>query len=282
MPFAYIMQRVKETGLSKEQYVAHPNDGCAWVTGASSGIGKELALDLARSGWNVAVTARSEQALQELSCQASSLSGSIQAFPADVSDTDMMARRCSEIADAFGSISLLVANAGVYLPQDGLAADTEAFRKSFDINLMGTVNTVLPAIQAMKKAGRGQIVVVSSVAGYRGLPTSSAYGPTKAALINFAESLKFDLDRAGIRIQVINPGFVDTPATKSNPFPMPHLMTVEEAVRDIRKGLKHHNRFEIAFPGTFVRQLKLLRMLPYGLYFPLVARATGWNKKQAG
>ncbi|MCV0426172.1 MAG: SDR family NAD(P)-dependent oxidoreductase [Roseibium sp.] len=268
--------------MSKKQYVAHPGDGCAWITGASSGIGRALALDLARAGWTVAVTARSEQALKELACQASTLSGSIKAFPADISNTDLMAGCCAEIRKEFGTIALLVANAGVYLPQDGLSADTEAFRRSFDINLMGTVNTVLPVIQSMRQTGRGQIAVVSSVAGYRGLPTSSAYGATKAALINFAESLKFDLDRVGIRIQVINPGFVDTPATRSNPFPMPHLMTVEESVQQIRKGLNHRSKFEIAFPGAFVRQLKLLRILPYRLYFSLVAKATGWNKKQAG
>ncbi|GAB2187098.1 SDR family NAD(P)-dependent oxidoreductase [Roseibium sp. LAB1] len=268
--------------MPEKNYVAEPDHGCAWITGASSGIGRELALDLARSGWTVVATARSAKALAELESQAEGFSGSIHALPGDVTETDLMAAHVTKIQDVYGGLALLVANAGIYLPQDGLAAETEAFRKSFDVNLMGTVNVLLPAIAAMKAAGRGQIAVVSSVAGYGGLPTSAAYGATKAGLINLVEALKFDLDLAGIRIQVINPGFVDTPATKSNPFPMPYLMSPQEAVGEIRQGLLHPTRFEIAFPRKFVRQLKLLRLLPYSAYFTLVARSTGWNKKQAG
>jgi NAD(P)-dependent dehydrogenase (short-subunit alcohol dehydrogenase family) len=268
--------------LSKNLYVADPRDGCAWITGASSGIGRALALDLAASGWRVAVTARSKEELQLLGQEARDLAGSIHAFPGDVSDTLLMEKHCRSISEELGGIALLIANAGVYLPQDGLNSDAAAFRKSFDVNLMGTVNVILPAIATMKETGRGQVAVVSSVAGYRGLPTSAAYGATKAGLINLVESLKFDLDLTGIRIQLICPGFVDTPATAGNPFPMPHLLPVEDAVGEIRKGLKHPSRFEISFPKAFVRQLKLLRMLPDRLYFPLVARSTGWNKKRAG
>ncbi|WP_417714739.1 SDR family NAD(P)-dependent oxidoreductase [Roseibium sp. SCP15] len=275
------MQRVKETGLHKNVFVAMPEDGCAWVTGASSGIGRALALDLAHSGWTVAATARSAEALCTLTLEARELPGSIEAFPGDVSDTGAMASCTEMLCERFGQIGLLVANAGVYLPQDGLNADVEAFRTSFEVNLMGAVNVLLPTISLMKRAGKGQIAIVSSVAGYTGLPTSAAYGATKAGLINLAESLKFDLDRSGIHLQVINPGFVDTPATSSNPFPMPHLLSVEEAVQEIRRGLEQRNKFEIAFPRSFVWKLKLLNLLPYRLYFPLIAKATGWNKKQA-
>ncbi|MES0882232.1 SDR family NAD(P)-dependent oxidoreductase [Roseibium sp. SCP14] len=262
-------------------FAAQPEDGSAWVTGASSGIGRALALDLARFGWVVAVTARSADALFALQHEARDLPGAIEPFPGDVSDTEAMAGCAGMIHERLGQIALLVANAGVYLPQDGLNADADAFRTSFEVNLMGTVNVLLPAIASMKKAGKGQIAIVSSVAGYTGLPTSSAYGATKAGLINLAESLKFDLDRSGIRLQVINPGFVDTPATSSNPFPMPQLLSVEDAVREIRKGLERQRKFEIAFPRAFVWKLKLLKLLPYELYFPLIAKVTGWNKKQA-
>ncbi|MCR9060305.1 MAG: SDR family NAD(P)-dependent oxidoreductase [Rhodobacteraceae bacterium] len=265
--------------MPQRKFIAHPSHGVAWVTGASSGIGHALALDLANEGWRVVVTARSEKALQELSCKAQEMPGEIIALPGDVRNTQLMKEHCNAIEQEFGGVALLVANAGIYLPQDGLNADVEAFRTSFDVNLMGTVNVVLPAIDAMKERGRGQIAIVSSVAGYRGLPTSAAYGASKAALINFAESLKFDLDLAGIRIQLINPGFVDTPATRSNPFPMPHLITTGEAAREILDGMKHPTRFEIAFPKAFVRQLKALGLLPYRAYFSLVARTTGWNKK---
>ncbi|WP_305985471.1 SDR family oxidoreductase [Roseibium sp. MMSF_3544] len=263
-------------------YIGRPQDGAAWITGASSGIGYTLALELAKNGWKVAATARSADALQELCDKAQGFPGEVVPFPGDVTDTTHMANLCREIESRFDGIALLVANAGIYLPQDGLDATTEAFRSSFDVNLMGTVNVVLPVIDVMKPRGRGQIAVVSSVAGYSGLPTSAAYGASKAGLINMAESLKFDLDLAGIRIQVINPGFVDTPATKSNPFPMPHLITAEEAAGEIVKGLQHPTKFEIAFPRAFVRQLKALRFLPYRAYFALISRTTGWSKKKTG
>ncbi len=263
--------------MPKLQYVAAPRDGFAWVTGASSGIGRALARALAAKGWTVAATARSKEALDELASECSGLSGSVIAAPGDVRDAPGMSALLDKLISDHGAIALCIANAGVYLPQDGLSGDTEEWRRTIDINLTGTVNTVLPVIEKMKLPGRGQIAIVSSVAGYRGLPTSAAYGATKAGLINMAEALKFDLDRAGIRIQLVNPGFVDTPATRTNPFPMPHLMTVEAAVSAILNGLAHPRWFEIAFPRPFVRQLKLLNLLPYWLYFKLMKRATGWS-----
>lgn len=227
----------------------------------------------------MAATARSEEALLSLSKEAETLRGSITAFTGDVTKGASMSDLAREVTVQLGPIALCVANAGVYYPQDGLAGNRDEWQATIDVNLTGTVNTVLPAIDHMKTRAQGQIAIVSSVAGYRGLPTSAAYGATKAALINMAEALKFDLDRAGLRIQIINPGFVDTPATRSNPFPMPYLMTPEEAAGEILKGLADKKRFEIAFPRPFVRQLKLLRMLPYGLYFKLISRSTGWSKK---
>ncbi|NBN62412.1 SDR family NAD(P)-dependent oxidoreductase [Pannonibacter tanglangensis] len=260
-------------------FTASPSDGPAWITGASSGIGRALALELARQGWTVAVTARSADALVGLAAEARESAGRIVPMAGDVTDAAAMAALAARIETDLGPLALLVANAGIYLPQDGLDGSVEAYAQTFDVNLKGTVNVLLPAIAAMKTRRKGQIAVVASVAGYSGLPTSAAYGATKAGLINMVESLKFDLDLAGIRIQLVSPGFVDTPATASNPFPMPHLMKVEEAALAIAEGLRS-DRFEIAFPKAFVRQLKLLRLLPYRLYFPLVARATGWARKQ--
>ena len=123
--------------MPHDNYIAKPTDGAAWVTGASSGIGRQLALDLARSGWQVAVTARSEDALCALRKEAEELHGDIHVFAGDVSDTELMGRYCSEISMLFGGVALLVANAGLYLPQDGLDGDVEAYRKTFDVNLMG-------------------------------------------------------------------------------------------------------------------------------------------------
>ncbi|WP_417689631.1 SDR family NAD(P)-dependent oxidoreductase [Roseibium sp.] len=265
--------------MTSSSYVAAPDDGCAWITGASSGIGRSLALSLARDGWTVVATARSSDKLDTLCAEASGFSGRIVPVPGDVTDAESMISSCDDIVRDLGVPALLVANAGVYHPQDGLAGNPEEWRQTIAVNLNGTVNVLLPVISRMKEQGRGQIAIVSSVAGYRGLPTSAAYGATKAGLINMAEALKFDLDRANIRIQVVNPGFVDTPATRGNPFPMPDLMTVDEAVVEFRKGLNDPKRFEIAFPKAFVRKMKLLRLLPYRWFFPVLAKATGWDRK---
>ncbi|MBD8889930.1 SDR family NAD(P)-dependent oxidoreductase [Roseibium litorale] len=258
---------------------AKPEDGCVWITGASSGIGRALALMLAGEGWRVAVTARSEGKLSALVAEAAALPGRIVSFPGDVTDADAMSAILQQIETEVAPLAVLVANAGVYRPQDGLAGNPEEWRKTIDVNLMGTVNVLLPAIETMKTRGKGQIAIVSSSAGYAGLPTSAAYGATKAGLINMAEALKFDLDKAGIAIQVICPGFVDTPATAQNPFPMPDIITVDRAAEEIAAGLQRPAQFEIYFPRGFVTQLKLLRLLPYSLYFRLVAKATGWSKK---
>ena len=176
-----------------------------------------------------------------------------------------------------GPIDIAVLNAGLYLPVRAEDFDRAKFETSFAVNLGGTVNALAPVLPRMLARGRGRIAFVASVAGYGGLPTSAAYGATKAALINMAESLKFDCDRHGVTVQVICPGFVDTPATEVNPFPMPFLLPVEDAARRIADGLET-DRFEIAFPRRLAWILKAVNLLPYRLYFPLVARATGWNK----
>jgi NAD(P)-dependent dehydrogenase (short-subunit alcohol dehydrogenase family) len=259
-------------------FTATPADGSVWVTGASSGIGKALALDLAGEGFTVYVTARSEDALSELAQQSDGLKGRIIAAPGDVTDTQAMAEIVRQIDAEGNGLALSVFNAGVYLPVHGETLKVTDFDKSFAVNLSGVVNGLVPAIERMKARGRGQIAIVSSVTGYSGMPTSAAYGATKAALINMAESLKFDLDKFGVRIQVINPGFVDTPATADNAFEMPALLQPEEAARRIAKGLKSAS-FEITFPRRFTYVLKALQFLPYPAYFWLMNAATGWKKR---
>jgi NAD(P)-dependent dehydrogenase (short-subunit alcohol dehydrogenase family) len=259
-------------------YTAKPSDGSAWVTGASSGIGRELALNLARDGYTVYATARSEDALIELAQASTGLKGEIRAAPADVTDQQAMAELAGRIDADGGGLALAVFNAGVYLPVYGETLKVADFDKSFAVNLSGVVNGLVPAVARMKARGRGQIAIVSSVTGYGGMPTSAAYGATKAALINMAESLKFDLDKFGVRIQVINPGFVDTPATADNAFAMPALLQPEEAAKRIAEGLKSKS-FEITFPRRFTFVLKALQFLPYPAYFALMNAATGWKKR---
>ena len=259
-------------------FTATPADGSAWVTGASSGIGKALALKLAGEGFTVYATARSEEALAELAGQSAGLRGRIVAAPGDVTDTKAMAGIAERIDSDGNGLALAVFNAGVYLPVHGETLKVEDFDKTFAVNLSGVVNGLVPAIERMKARGRGQVAIVSSVTGYGGMPTSAAYGATKAALINMAESLKFDLDKFGVRIQVINPGFVDTPATADNAFEMPALVQPEAAARRIAQGLKSGS-FEITFPRRFTYVLKALQFLPYPVYFWLMNSATGWKKR---
>ncbi len=258
-------------------FVAHPQHGLAWVTGASSGIGRALALHLAGDGFDVAVTARDHERLVQLQHEAPG-PGKIIVLDGDVTDPRDMERVLAAIEYEHGAMALAVLNAGVHIPVHGEDMHREDFEKTFAVNLHGTVNCLLPAVRHMQARGHGQIAIVSSVAGYGGLPTGAAYGATKAALINMAESLKFDLDKAGIRLQIINPGFVDTASTARNIFPMSTLISPEEAADGIAKGLKSSG-FEITFPKRFSYRMKLLKVLPYRLYFWVLNRATGWKNR---
>jgi len=258
-------------------FIARPELGLAWVTGASSGIGRALALRLVKDGFTVVVTARDHERLVKLQHEAAG-PGKIIVLDGDVTDPRDMERILAAIEYEHGSMVLAVLNAGVYIPVHGEDMHREDFEKTFAVNLHGTVNCLLPAVRHMKARGHGQIAIVSSVTGYGGLPTSAAYGATKAALINMAESLKFDLDKAGIRLQIINPGFVETAATAKNEFPMPALVSPETAADRIADGLKSSG-FEITFPRRFTYALKLVNLLPYGLYFWLINRATGWKAR---
>jgi NAD(P)-dependent dehydrogenase (short-subunit alcohol dehydrogenase family) len=242
-----------------------------WITGASSGIGRALALRLARAGDVVAASARRGDELALLAAEASP--GRIVAFPIDVADGGATARAAKEIEAAIGALDLAIFNAGTHEPVALESFDAGPFRRLMDINYMGAVNGLAAVLPRFIARRAGQVAVVSSVAGYRGLPSASAYGPTKAALINLCESLKPDLDRFGVRISVINPGFVRTPLTDRNEFPMPFLIDADDAAARIVAGLGK-GKFEIAFPRRFIVMLKLARILPYGLYFRLVTRAT--------
>ncbi|GLK80838.1 SDR family NAD(P)-dependent oxidoreductase [Methylopila turkensis] len=255
--------------------------GVAWVTGASSGIGRAVALELARAGVTVAATARRADPLQSLKEEAAGFGGRVAAYPGDVTERDGIADVAGRIADELGPIDLAILNAGAFIPVRAAPFDVDAFHRTFDVNLGGTVNCLGAVLPAMTSRRGGKVVLVASVTGYGGLPTSAAYGATKAALINLAESLKFDLDALGVGIQLVNPGFVDTPATQKNAFRMPALLPVDEAARRIVEGIGRGG-FEITFPKRFTYALKLLRLLPYPAYFKLVAKATGWDGRSGG
>lgn len=258
---------------------ATPGDGCAWVTGASSGIGRAVALELARRGWTVAVTARRLGELEALAAETGTGPGRIIAHPCDVADRDGMAAVLETIETTHGPVALAFFNAGVAPYVKAGALDIDAFRQAVEINIMGAVHGLAPLLERMGVRGRGQVAVNASVAGYGGLPQAAAYGASKAAMIHMCEALKFDCDNLGIRLQVVNPGFVDTPLTAKNRFPMPFMVSMAEASRRVVDGFAHSG-FEITFPRRLSWILKAVNLLPYPAYFWLVARATGWDRKK--
>ena len=244
----------------------------AWITGGGTGIGRALALKLAARGWRVVVSGRRPEPLQQTAALASP--GSIDTRTLDVTDPVAIRRAVADIEAKLGPVSLAVLNAGMFEPVKLDNFHAETFAAHMQVNYLGVVNGMDALLPYLRKRKAGHLVLVASVAGYRGLPLASAYGPTKAALINLAESLKYLLQREGIRISVCNPGFVDTPMTESNHFPMPFLMTVDDASEALYRGIVK-GKFEIAFPTRFVLILKFFRILPYALYFPLVRKMTG-------
>ena len=248
----------------------------AWITGGGSGIGRALALRLARAGWTLAVSGRRPEALQETLRLASA---NVRAYPLDVTDLDAVRATAARIESELGVPHLAVFNAGMgeFVKLDNLRA--ESFAAHMQVNYLGAVNGIDALLPAFRRRRAGHIVIVASLAGYRGTPRAAAYGPTKAALINLAESLRFDLEREGIRISVCNPGFVETPMTAGNRFPMPFLMDVEDAADALYHGIMQR-KFEIAFPRRFVWLLKVFRCLPYALYFPIIGQFTGINRKR--
>lgn len=248
----------------------------AWVTGAGKGIGRALALKLAEEGMTVAASARSEADLKILSSEAENLTGSIAAWPLDVTDEEATVRVVEAIEDEHGPIDLVILNAGTHIPQWASAFDTGAVRTLVEVNFMGAVHGFGVVMPLMIKRRKGQIAVMSSVAGYRGLPGAAGYGATKSALINLCEALKPDLDRYGVVLSVICPGFVRTPLTDRNTFPMPFLIEPEIAAEKIVVGLLR-GRFEIAFPRRFTGWMKLLRYLPNFIFFCLTRRLVARN-----
>ncbi|MGB8819273.1 MAG: SDR family NAD(P)-dependent oxidoreductase [Rhizobiaceae bacterium] len=258
-------------------YRASPADGVAWITGGSSGIGLELAFELARRGFKVAVSSRNFELLADALAKEPSFSAKILRFACDVSNPEDMARVLTEIEDTLGPIALGIFNAGNYIPQHGAALEISAFRKTFDVNFMGVTNGLIPLVERMKARGKGQIAITGSITSYAGLPMAGAYGASKAALNSMAQSLKFDLDRMNIRLQVCNPGFVVSELTKKNDFAMPGLMETADAAKRYADGLEKGG-FEIRFPRRLAWPLRLVSMLPSSLYFWTIARATGADK----
>ena len=238
-----------------------------WIVGASSGIGQATAAALHGLGARVIVSARQAQALEIFVQQHP---GS-QALALDTTDRQTVQAATAQLL-AQGPLDCVMYCAGHYTAMRADALDLDDMLRHVDVNFLGALHLLSAILPAMLARGAGHISLVGSVAGYRGLPQSLAYGPTKAALINLAETLYLDLHPHGLGVSIINPGFVQTPLTANNPFAMPALLTPAQAATAIVQGWAR-GAFEIHFPKRFTLWMKALRLLPNRAYFFLIRRA---------
>ena len=242
---------------------------CIWITGASTGIGKALALKLASEGFNVAVSARSIKNLKKLKKESKSLKGLISIYPLNINLMEKVVSTFNKIEKELGDVGTVILNAAVNEPANSQNFSSKKLENIMHVNYVGTVNCLDPVIKKFTKRKNGKIAVVASLAGYIGFPYSSAYCPTKAALISLCESLRSDLEQYNVILQIINPGFVKTAMTDKNNFYMPFLISSKKSAEYIYKGLQT-NHFEIFYPKIFGYILKILKLLPYFLLLPIL------------
>jgi len=246
-----------------------------WITGASSGIGKALALKFANEGWQVAASARRENLLNEISV----LNENISSFPLDVTNKDNCKETFQLIKNKYQNIDICFFSTGTWDPKKEKEIDVDQMKKVMEVNFFGTLNCIKVVENYFREKNSGHISIVSSIAGYRGLPNSTGYGASKAALNNLAESLYFDFARYNVRVSLVSPGFIKTPMTDKNEFKMPFLKTTEFAADKIYKGLMHGSSFEIDFPKELTLILKFLKILPDWLYFKIIRKLTKYQKR---
>ena len=239
----------------------------AWVVGGSSGIGAAVARELLRRGATVAISARREDRLAEVS------GGAMLVVPIDVTDATSVATAATRVREELGPIDLAVLSAGYWKQMDPADWDSGVFDQHIRTNLGGMSNSIAAVLPGMLQRRRGVIAGVASVAGFRGLAGAEAYGATKAAQINLLESLRVHVARTGVRVTTICPGFVRTDLTAGNPFPMPFIIEPDQAAQSICNGLEHE-RTEIVFPPPMALLMKAARLVPARIWTALWARTS--------
>ena len=243
------------------------NGKVAWVVGGSSGIGAAVARELVRRGATVAISARRKEQLQDVA------GGDMLVLPADVTDAAAVAAAAARVREELGPIDLAVLSAGYWKQIDPADWDTEVFDQHIRVNLTGMSNSIAAVLPGMLRRHHGVIAGIASVAGYRGLAGSEAYGATKAAQINLLESLRVHIARTGVHVTTICPGFVRTDLTAGNPFPMPFIIDADQAARSICDGLERE-RTEIVFPTRMALLMKTARLVPARAWTALWARTS--------
>jgi short-subunit dehydrogenase len=241
-----------------------------WITGAGKGIGAALAEALSERGCTVYISSRTPDDLEKVKQRCDKFPGLVVPIPLDVTDHYQIEDMMMSWDKGTGIPELVVLNAGTHDPFPAQEFSASRCKRLLKVNLQGTINCLDPVLDRFIQTGKGHVAVMASVAGYRGLPTAAAYGAGKAALNNMCEALYLDLKGSGVKLQVINPGFVRTPLTDKNEFAMPALIEPEDAAQRIIKGLLSSS-FEITFPKRFVYFLKLLRLLPNSWYLWLIS-----------
>jgi short-subunit dehydrogenase len=236
-----------------------------WLTGASTGIGRAVAIELGAREAVCCLTARSQEGLEALRVEIESQGGKALIFTGDVTDADRMKAIAADIETQLGGLDILIANAGTHVFTRPEQFDAREYLNLMDLNYGGTLRCIEAVLPAMLKRGSGHIVGVASLAGFRGLPRAAAYGASKAALINFLQSIRFHLVEKNIHVTIVNPGFVKTPLTDKNDFHMPFLIDADRAATIICDGIEK-GKDEIAFPIPFSWGIKLMRILPYPIY----------------
>jgi hypothetical protein len=242
-----------------------------FLTGASSGIGEALARLYAGRGATLGLAARRADLLQRLSAELSATA--CETYPLDVRDADALKSAAADFIAKHGAPDIVVANAGVsYGTVTGHENDLPAFRETFDINVMGLVNTFQPFVRAMRERGSGSLVGIASVAGFRGLPGSGAYSASKSAAITYLESLRVELHRSGVKVTTICPGFIATPMTAKNPYRMPFIIGADDAARRFARVIDARKSYAVV-PWQMAILGRILKLVPDFLYDRAMARA---------